>query len=148
MNENGDIKILIILLIVSMVILSGCTEPKETTTQVIRSDTPTYSDILKTHPTGSEICDTNVNLDGKDEYGNWKLSSGFVRIGNMSGSSMVIPEGITVRGLFSEDSLKCYGAKFTINSSNPVDIDGNVYKPGAKLTINTDRQLVEVSSWD
>lgn len=120
--------------------LSGCIEPKDTTN--------TYSDILKTYPTGSDMCDTNINLDGKDEHGVWKLSSGFIRFGNMSGSKFVIPEGLTFILENAKDDLKCYGAKITINSSDQIEIDGVTYKPGAKLTVNKDLQWVEVSSWD
>lgn len=149
MNKNGNIKILIISLIIGIMMLSGCIGPKETTTQqVIRPNILTYSDVLKTYPTGSEMCDTNINLDGKDEYDNWKLSSGVIRIGNISGSRIVIPENITFTWEYSKDSLKCYGAKITINSSDRFEIDGVAHKPGAKLTVNKDLQWVEVSSWD
>jgi hypothetical protein len=94
----------------------------------ITSSLPTYSEVVKTYPPGTDLCQVEVYIvDVKPE--------GYVFGG---GSSWTEHGG--------KNLLKCYGSKVTLEV--PVSLDGKTYKAGTKLTMDKNLNWIEVSSWD
>lgn len=156
MSKNSNIKILMISLIISVVILSGCTT--KDMDQSVSGDILTYSDILKTYP---------------KDVKNWQGSVGTIREGQISVTKKGMDdidyrnEYMCTTDAYVEDTnsdccwlisagniqifdfklmVKCYGTKIRIN--NTVEIDNKTYYAGDKLTVDKDIRWIKVSSWD
>lgn len=97
------------------------------TTAPISEGVSTYSDVLNTYPEGVRLCITKANLDAIDTSGNWR----------MSGSIEIIND---------KPQIKCYGTKITVNIS--AKIEGRIYEPETKLTVDENLDWFIVSSWD
>jgi len=90
-----------------------------------------YSQVVNTYPPEIELCNSEaevVDVSGTQ----WLLS---------------IPEGsngIEIKN--SVPQIQCFGAKITLQVE--VSIDGQVYPPGTKLTVDKDLNWIAVSSWE
>jgi hypothetical protein len=83
---------------------------------------------------------TNVTSDGE-----WTFAEGGKVCPGLS--ELTVGEGgLTIGEVFFGGTWKCYGAKITIRES--VTIDGQIYEPGTKLTVDKELDWIEVSSWD
>lgn len=93
---------------------------------------PTYSEVLKTYPSGVRLCKTNAHVVASSDSG-WSL-----RVGPTSAEKIEMYN--------FKLQVQCYGTKITLDI--PITIDGQTYKAGAKLTVDKNLNWIEVSSWD
>jgi hypothetical protein len=87
---------------------------------------PTYSEVLATYPAGTELCVTDAQLTAHPD-GSVELSG-------------------TIWFSYGKFVYQCYGTKVTIRDRST--LDGKIYEPGTKLTVDKDLNWIEVSSWE
>lgn len=105
--------------------LTGC---GTSTATLARSSPPTYSEVLRTYPSGVQHCKTVASIEGVGAgKENWLLNG-------------------DVEFRDNQMLVKCYGTKITVNAS--VTIGNKTYAPGTKLTVDKDLNWIEVTSWD
>ncbi len=115
----------IVSVIVIALFLVGC---GASTASPTRSGPPTYSEVLRTYPRGTELCKTVASIEGVGAgEENWLLKG-------------------DVEFRDNQMLVKCYGTKITVNVS--VTIGNKSYAPGTKLTVDKDLNWIEVSSWE
>ena len=104
--------------------------PTDTPTIIPSTPTPalpTYSDVLKTYPAGTDLCSTDAQIS--------VASDGSLAL---SGSASYSDAG----GI----QYQCYGTKITIVGT--VTLDDVFYDDGTKLTVDKDLKWIQVSSWE
>ena len=120
-----EAKWIIVIIVTLLALLVNCLS---VTPAALTPSPPTYSEVIKTCPSGTELCQVEVYIvDVKPE--------GYVFGG---GSHFTIHGG--------KDLLRCYGSKVTLEV--PVTLDGKTYETGTKLTVDKNLNWIEVSSWD
>lgn len=94
-------------------------------------DLPSYSEVVATYPAGTELCTTHAGISGGgDGYS----------LGGYDG------QGATIQIRNGETLAWCFGAKYVVTGPM-VDEDGEPIPVGALLTLDTEFQFVQVSSF-
>jgi len=90
-----------------------------------------YSQVVHTYPPGIKLCTSEAE------------------VADVSGTQWLlrIPEGS--KGIEIKNSIpqiQCFGTKITLRIE--VSVNGQVYPPGSKLTVDKDLKWIAVSSWE
>ena len=146
-------KVAIIWVLVMSLLLSSC------------GATQSYSNVINSYPQGTELCNRNVligiNSEGLSQDTNVGTEGNFptftrillnVHIKDWTSMYALVTGEFTIENgasildsdLFAS-AIHCYGVKITLNST--VTLDGKEYKAGTLLTVNKNKKLIAVSSW-
>jgi hypothetical protein len=73
-------------------------------------------------------------------------SGGYIHETSSDGAARISPLWDESGAAIGRFGFQCYGTKITVRER--VTLEGKIYEPGTKLTVDEDLQWIEVSSWD